>query len=444
MSALSPLSGKANYTKIKFLGEGAFGVVKQYKCKSTNELVAIKKIRLKQAKAGINLSAIRELKTLQELDHPHIIRIRDVFVHNCNIHLVLDCMVTELDMIIKDKRTVELTAPHIKAFLQQILEGVQYIHQNWILHRDLKPGNILIDERKCLKITDFGLARHFGSPDRGMSHQAVTRWYRSPELLFGAKNYGGAVDMWSVGCIFAEMILRVPYLQGETDIDQLSTIFTALGTPTEEDWPEMKYLPDYFTIDCTAQPSLKKVFPDTPDDTLGLLSSLMRFDPNKRLSANDALQHPYFSNAPSPTPQEFLPVPDPKKATDTGSLERHPSERYSAMFGMGPPRLNLVAESPVPLLRFGTTPDAVGRLHFPTPEGSSTDRHCSLDNSLDSSFEGKMPSCTPASTDTCGMPRMRPDRNLPPDSEERGKIRKRKLVPIRPSLKPDFITLQRL
>ena len=106
--------------------------------------------------------------------------------------------------------------------------------------QDLKPGNILIDEKKCLKISDFGLARKFGSPGRNMSHQAVTRWYRSPELLFGAKKYGEAVDMWSVGCIFAEMLQREPYLQGETDIGQLNIIFSKLGTPTEEEWPEMK------------------------------------------------------------------------------------------------------------------------------------------------------------------------------------------------------------
>jgi cyclin-dependent kinase 7 len=127
------------------------------------------------SQAGINLSAIRELKTLQELNHPNVIRIRDVFAHNSNINLVLDFMCAELEQIIKDKRNIDLTVGHIKSFMLQILEGIAHIHQNWILHRDLKPGNILIDDKKCLKISDFGLARNFGSPTRNMSHQAITR-----------------------------------------------------------------------------------------------------------------------------------------------------------------------------------------------------------------------------------------------------------------------------
>lgn len=451
MSTPGPLSEKANYEKVErgFLGEGTFGIVRKYRCKRSNEFVAIKKIRLKQAKAGINLSAIREMKTLQELQHPHVIRIRDVFSHNSNINLVLDFMSAELEQIIKDKRHIELTPSHIKSFMLQILDGLAYIHRNWIVHRDIKPGNILLDENKCLKISDFGLARNFGSPGRAMSHQAVTRWYRPPELLFGAKNYGAAVDMWSVGCIFAEFFLRVPYLQGETDIGQLRAIFSALGTPTEEDWPEMKYLPDYFTVPARPAPPLKRTFPDASDDALSLLARMLCFDPLRRISAAEALQDPFFTNAPAPTLQENLPVPDPNRAADSCD--------HSSMFqGMGPPRA-LCMESPVAPLHFPTpdtqcrdsgakllfpTPDGAGResgakLLFPTPDGSGRE--------LDSSFDGKMTRFTPASIDTCGMPRNRPDRSksnesedtcgmprvrpdrAPPDSTERVKIRKRKL-----------------
>jgi len=137
MSTPGPLSEKANYEKVErgFLGEGTFGIVRKYRCKRSNDFVAIKKIRLKQAKAGINLSAIREMKTLQELHHPHVIRIRDVFSHNSNINLVLDFMSAELEQIIKDKRHIELTPSHIKSFMLQILDGLAYIHRNWIVHR---------------------------------------------------------------------------------------------------------------------------------------------------------------------------------------------------------------------------------------------------------------------------------------------------------------------
>lgn len=202
----------------------------------------------------------------------------------------------------------------------------------------------------------------FGNPDRSMSHQVVTRWYRPPELLFGAKNYGGAVDLWSVGCIFAEMMLRVPYLQGDTDINQLTTIFAALGTPTEEDWPEMKYLPDYFTV-APRPPAVKRRFEDFPEDAVSLLCSMLRFDPNKRVTAVEALRDPYFSNAPAPTPQELLPFPLPKTEASLGSSERSASH----FNGMGPPPRCYMAESPVPLLHF-PTPDGALRLQ-PTPDG---------------------------------------------------------------------------
>jgi serine/threonine protein kinase len=302
----------------------------------------------------------------------------------------------------------------------------------------LKPGNILIDENKCLKISDFGLARKFGSPGRNMSHQAVTRWYRSPELLFGAKKYGEAVDMWSIGCIFAEMMQREPYLQGETDIGQLNTIFCKLGTPTEEDWPEMKFLPDYFTVPARPAPSMKKTFPEITDDATALLKRLLCFDPQKRISAAAAKRDPYFSLMPEATPQAELPMPLPKgEGKDTGSGDR--GSMFN-IYGMGPPRA-LCMESPVAPLHFPTpemgerpggmvSEGSLGRpqaLHFPTPDGAAREL-----NSLNSSFEsqeGNMAKGTPASFDTCGMPKHpRRDRvDMGMDSSERVKIRKRKL-----------------
>ena len=118
-----------------------------------------------------------------------------------------------------------LTAANIKCYILQTLLGLEYLHQNWILHRDLKPNNLLVDAKGCLKLGDFGLAKYFGSPNRLYTHEVVTRWYRAPELLFGAKKYGVGVDIWAVGCILAELLLRIPFLAGETCLDQLSKIF---------------------------------------------------------------------------------------------------------------------------------------------------------------------------------------------------------------------------
>jgi cyclin-dependent kinase 7 len=212
--------------------------------------VAIKKVKLGEFKEGLDMSAIREIKYLNELKHPNVIEVHhpftqliDVFSLNQNLHLVLEFLESDMEMIIKDK-TVVFGAADIKSWMLMILRGLNHCHQSFILHRvsinvnqDLKPNNLLLSSDGELKIADFGLARLYGDPRTAMSHQVVTRWYRSPELLLGTTFYSTGIDIWSVGCIFAELMLRTPYFAAETDIGQLDTIFRALGNPTEDDWP---------------------------------------------------------------------------------------------------------------------------------------------------------------------------------------------------------------
>lgn len=198
------------YEKIDFLGEGQFATVYKARDKATNRVVAVKKIKLgsrAEAKDGINRTALREIKLLQELKHNNIIELVDVFGHKSNVSIVMDFMDTDLEIIIKDQSII-LTPANIKSYILQTLLGLEYLHMNWILHRDLKPNNLLVDSKGCLKLGDFGLAKQFGSPNRIYTHIVVTRWYRAPELLFGAKNYGVGVDIWAVGCILAELLLR--------------------------------------------------------------------------------------------------------------------------------------------------------------------------------------------------------------------------------------------
>ncbi|KAK2172031.1 hypothetical protein NP493_999g01020 [Ridgeia piscesae] len=266
------------YEKIDFLGEGQFATVYKAKDKFNNDrIVAVKKLL-------------------------------DVFGQRSNISLVFDFMDTDLEIIIKDTSVV-LTPPHIKAYMIQTLQGLEYLHAHWILHRDMKPNNLLINEQGILKIGDFGLAKFFGSPTRVHTHQVVTRWYRPPELLFGARNYATGVDVWATGCILAELLLRVPLLPGDTDLDQLSKIFQALGTPSEQDWPDMTSLPDYIKFKPMPGTALKDIFTAVSDDLLCVLSKMLALNPLKRCTATEALKMSYFSNKPAPTPGPQLPRP---------------------------------------------------------------------------------------------------------------------------------------
>ncbi|XP_023481356.1 cyclin-dependent kinase 7 isoform X2 [Equus przewalskii] len=218
-------------------------------------------------------------------------------------------METDLEVIIKDNSLV-LTPSHIKAYMLMTLQGLEYLHQHWILHRDLKPNNLLLDENGVLKLADFGLAKSFGSPNRAYTHQVVTRWYRAPELLFGARMYGVGVDMWAVGCILAELLLRVPFLPGDSDLDQLTRIFETLGTPTEEQWPDMCSLPDFVTFKSFPRIPLQHIFIAAGDDLLDLIQGLFLFNPCTRITATQALKTKYFSNRPGPTPGCQLPRPN--------------------------------------------------------------------------------------------------------------------------------------
>ncbi|ODM97546.1 Cyclin-dependent kinase 7 [Orchesella cincta] len=305
------LSSDKRYEKIDFLGEGQFATVFKAKDLEEDKIVAVKKIKVgskAEFSDGVNRTALREIKLQQELHHPNILGLLDVFGLRSNISLVFDFMDTDLEMIIKDTKIV-LTPGNIKAYTIMTLQGLEYLHSHFILHRDLKPNNLLINSDGVLKIGDFGLARYFGSPNRLYTHQVVTRWYRAPELLFGARNYGEGVDIFAVGCIVAELLLRGPLFPGDSDLGQLAKIFEVLGTPNDNNWTDHKALPDYCEFNPTNPIPLRDIFTAAPDDLISVVDKLLRLNPNERCSAKSALQMPYFSNKPGPTPGHLLPLP---------------------------------------------------------------------------------------------------------------------------------------
>jgi cyclin-dependent kinase len=192
------------YQKMEKIGEGTYGVVYKAKDRVTGEIIALKKIRLEAEDEGIPSTAIREISLLKELQHPNIVRLYDVVHTERKLTLVFEFLDQDLKKYL-DVCDSGLGLPILKSFLYQLLTGVAFCHHHRVLHRDLKPPNLLINREGQLKLADFGLARAFGIPVRSYTHEVVTLWYRAPDVLLGSRKYSTPVDIWSVGCIFAEM-----------------------------------------------------------------------------------------------------------------------------------------------------------------------------------------------------------------------------------------------
>jgi len=283
------------YQKIEKIGEGTYGVVYKARNRVSGELVALKKIRLEAEDEGIPSTAIREISILKELQHPNIVRLHDVIHTDKKLTLVFEYLDQDLKKYLDSSDGLD--AHTIQSSLFQLLRGIAFCHDRRVLHRDLKPQNLLINTEGELKLADFGLARAFGIPVRSYTHEVVTLWYRAPDVLMGSRKYSTPVDLWSVGCIFGEMASSRPLFPGTSDHDQLMRIFKLLGTPNEETWPTMVDLPEYKSdFPVYDQVSLASIAPKLDPDGLDLLTQMLRYDPAQRISAKAAMSHPYFKD----------------------------------------------------------------------------------------------------------------------------------------------------
>lgn len=281
------------------VGEGTYGVVYKAKDRQTGDFVALKRIRLEVEDEGIPSTTLREISVLRQLKHPNIVELSDVIQSDGRLYLVFEFVDKDL------KKYMEacegpLTPEVIKNYTYQMVKGLEFCHVRGVMHRDLKPQNILVSRDGKLKLADFGLARAFVPPIRPFTHEVVTLWYRPPEILLGCKTYALPVDMWAVGAILAEMVTKRPLFQGDSEIDELYKIFRKTGTPNEEVWEGVTALQDWNEA-FPVWPSLQisRFVPGLEAAGVELIEQLIPLDPKKRLSAGEALRHEYFADITS-------------------------------------------------------------------------------------------------------------------------------------------------
>lgn len=294
MSNFGGGSDAQRYRAQEVLGQGTYGKVYKALDTVTNRMIAMKKTLMDLETEGVPTTVMREVVTLKDLsNYQHIVALLDVVVTEQRIFLIFEYMDQDLRKLI-DSRPLEL--PEIKKVFFQIIEAIHYCHSRRIMHRDLKPENVLLDLELNTKIADFGLARSFQIPVRPYTQCVQTLWYRAPEILLGSDEYSVAIDMWSAGCILAELFNREPIFRGENELSQLYRIFAVTGIPTERDWPGVTQLRNFSSTFPAISPlGISQAVPLADATALDLLQKLLTLDPSQRISAKQARTHQFFN-----------------------------------------------------------------------------------------------------------------------------------------------------
>ncbi|RAL41706.1 hypothetical protein DM860_008888 [Cuscuta australis] len=307
------------FQKLDKIGQGTYSNVYKARDLISGKIVALKKVRFDNLEAESVKFMAREILILRKLDHPNVIKLQGLVTSRMSSSLYLVFEYMEHDLAgLAASHGLKFTHPQVKCYMKQLLSGLEHCHNNGVLHRDIKGSNLLIDNDGTLKIADFGLAS-FYNPEikQPMTSRVVTLWYRPPELLLGATHYGAGVDLWSAGCILAELLYGKPIMPGRTEVEQLHKIFKLCGSPSEEYWKKSK-LPNA-TLFRPQQPykrSTKETFKDFPPSSLPLVETLLAIDPNERGTATAALHSEFFTSEPYACEPSSLPKYPPSKEMD--------------------------------------------------------------------------------------------------------------------------------
>uniref|UniRef100_A0A2P2JT07 Protein kinase domain-containing protein n=1 Tax=Rhizophora mucronata TaxID=61149 RepID=A0A2P2JT07_RHIMU len=307
------------FEKLDKIGQGTYSNVYKARDLLTGKIVALKKVRFDNLELESVKFMAREILVLRRLDHPNVLKLEGLVTSrmSCSLYLVFEYMDHDLSGLAA-RQGVKFSESQVKCYMMQLLSGLEHCHNQGVLHRDIKGSNLLIDNEGILKIADFGLATLYNPEHKvPMTSRVVTLWYRPPELLLGATYYGVGVDLWSAGCILAELLAGKPIMPGRTEVEQLHKIFKLCGSPSEEYWKKSK-LPNA-TLFRPQQPykrCIAETFKDLPPSSLPLIDTLLSIDPDERGTATAALNSEFFTTEPFASEPSSLPKYPPSKELD--------------------------------------------------------------------------------------------------------------------------------